>query len=105
MGRPEIIAKIRNVAQKAVPQGSSVILYGSHARGDAHEGSDWDVLVLLDKDRLVQDDYDRVSYPFVLLGCDLGEEINPILYTAKEWKDYSFTPFYENVCRDGIKIV
>jgi hypothetical protein len=39
----------------------------------------------LRKDTLTQADYDTVSYPFVLLGCELGEEINPILYTEKEW--------------------
>lgn len=105
MSKAEIIAMIRNVAQSAVPQGGSVILYGSRARGDAHEGSDWDLLVLLDKDHLAQEDYDRVSYPFVMLGCDLGEEINPILYTSKEWKEFNFTPFYQNVIRDGIKLV
>lgn len=105
MGKTEIISQIRSVAQTVVPQGGSVILYGSRARGDAHAGSDWDVLVLLNKDRLVQADYDRASYPFVMLGCELGEEINPILYTEKEWKDYQFTPFYENVARDGIKLV
>ena len=42
---------------------------------------------------------------FVLLGCDLGTEINPILYTKKEWEGYSFTPFYENVSREGIILV
>ena len=51
--------------------------------GDARNDSDWDILILLDKDRLEQADYDNVSYPFVLLGCDLGTEINPILYTKK----------------------
>ena len=54
---------------------------------------------------LEQADYDRVSYPFVLLGCDLGTEINPILYTKKEWEGYSFTLFYENVSREGIILV
>ena len=48
---------------------------------------------------------DKVSYPFVLLGCDLGTEINPILYTKKEWESYNFTPFYENVNRDGISLI
>lgn len=59
-------------------------------------------LSLLNKDTLTQNDYDNVSYPFVMLGCNLGAEINPILYTKKEWKTYQFTPFYENVNRDGI---
>ena len=60
---------------------------------------------MLNKDQLVQEDYDKVSYPFVLLGCDLGEEINPIMYTQKEWESYNITPFYENVTKEGIKII
>lgn len=101
----DTVEKIKATAQVAVPAKGSVILYGSHARGDAHKGSDWDILILLDKESLSQSDYDNVSYPFVLLGCDIGEEINPILYTMEEWESYGFTPFYENVKRDGIKIV
>ena len=74
------ILKIRDIAKTAIPTGSKAILYGSRARGDAHNDSDWDILILLDKEKLDQSDYDRVSYPFVLLGCDLGAEINSILY-------------------------
>ena len=87
------ILKIKDIAKSAIPSGSKAILYGSRARGDAH------------KDKLEQTDYDKVSYPFVLLGCDLGTEINPILYTKKEWESYNFTPFYENVNRDGISLI
>lgn len=105
MGKNEVLAKIKWVARTAVPKGGQAILYGSRARGDEHAGSDWDVLVLLDKERLVQDDYDRMSYPFVLLGCEIGETINPILYTKKEWEGYNITPFYENVKHDGIALV
>lgn len=99
------VERIRDVAAEALPAGARAILYGSRARGDSHPGSDWDVLILLDKERLEQSDYDRVSYPFVLLGCDIGEEINPIMYTCKEWESYRITPFYENVVRDGIRLV
>lgn len=96
------LTRIKDVARIAVPNDGKAILYGSRARGDAHRGSDWDVLILLNKDRLEQSDYDKVSYPFVMLGCDINEEINPILYTTKEWESYKITPFYENVVRDGI---
>ena len=72
------ILKIKDIAKSAIPSGSKAILYGSRARGDARNDSDWDILILLDKDKLEQTDYDKVSYPFVLLGCDLGTEINPI---------------------------
>jgi len=98
----DVISKIRSVVAIAVPEDGKAILYGSQARGDAHPNSDWDILILLNKKRLEQSDYDRVSYPFVILGSDLGEQINPILYTTDEWESYKITPFYENVVRDGI---
>lgn len=101
----DILSEIKKLALEILPQGSIVLLYGSRARGTSHPGSDWDLLIILDKDYLVQSDYDRVSYPFVLLGCDLNEEINPILYTEKEWQSYKATPFYENVQRDAINIL
>ena len=86
MNKDTTISKIRNIASSAIPNGGKAILYGSHARGDAHKDSDWDILILLDKDKLVQADFDKVSYPFVLLGCEIGEEINPIMYTKKSGK-------------------
>ena len=46
------------------------------------------------KDKLEQTDYDKVSYLFVLLGCDLGTEINPILYTKKRKESYNFTALF-----------
>ena len=104
MNNESVISQMKSVAAALIPKGGSAILYGSRARGDAKTNSDWDILILLDKDKLVQEDYEKISYPFVLLGCDLGEEINPIMYTQKEWESYNVTPFYENVQRDGIKI-
>ena len=99
------IAKIRKVASTAIPKGGKAILYGSRARGDSHQGSDWDILILLNKEYLEQSDYDNVSYPFVLLGCEIGEEINPIMYTNNEWESYRITPFYENVTREGVSLI
>ena len=104
MNKSAALLKIRSIASSTIPDGGKAILYGSRSRGDAHDGSDWDILILLDKDRLVQTDFDNVSYPFVLLGCEIGEEINPIMYTKKEWESYRNTPFYENVVHDGINL-
>ena len=81
------------------------MLYGSRARGTAHSKSDWDILLILNKDSLSQADYDTVSYPFVLLGCELGEEINPIMYTQNEWNSYQATLFYENVQHDAVNLL
>ncbi len=80
-------------------------LYGSRARGEAHKDSDWDILIVLPKNKLEQSDYDNVSYPLVELGWILGEKINPIIYTKEEWDANSITPFYDNVVRDGISLL
>ncbi len=36
-----ILDRIHQLAEKCLPAGSNVWLYGSRARGDYHEGSDW----------------------------------------------------------------
>lgn len=100
----EVIEGIKQVAQHALPKHGRIILYGSRARGDAREDSDWDLLVILDKSKIEQADYDRLSYPLTALGWDLGEIIIPVLYTQEEWDKSFFTPFYKNVTQEGITI-
>lgn len=97
MKKTEVINNIKQVAHKVLPKGSMLYLYGSRARGDAHEGSDWDLLLLLDKPRLEKADFDKYSYPFVEMGWDIGEDIRPHAYTKKEWFDGPHAMFYYNV--------
>lgn len=101
MKRTEVVNKIAEVVHGIVP-GAQAILFGSEARGEAHSGSDIDVLVLLDKPRITTEDFDNVSYPLRELGWEMGEVINPILYTVKDWTKNSFSLFYKNVMKDGI---
>lgn len=105
MSDQQKITSIRKAVMQIAPPHSQAILYGSRARGDARRDSDWDILWILDKETLTQADYDTVSYPLVLLGCEMNEEINPILYTTTEWQSYRATPFYENVVADGINLL
>lgn len=105
MNRTQVIDHIKQVAKQTLPPRSSLLLYGSQARGDARKGSDWDLLILLDKPELSDSDYDNVSFPFTLLGWNIGELISPQLYTKHEWDAISFLPFHKNVEHDKIVLI
>jgi len=99
------ISDIQQLGTRVIPQGGKLWLYGSRARGDYHDGSDWDLLVLIDKEQLQTEDYDMIAYPFSELGWNIGEDIRPLLYTNKEWAERWFTPFYHNVEHDKIELL
>lgn len=105
MSTNSTINRIRTIGKQILPAGSNLWLYGSRARGDFHSGSDWDLLVLVDKEAQQLSDFDRYAYPFVEMGWQIGEDINPMLYTRKEWEKRNFTPFYHNVENDKIILV
>ena len=92
MGRNCVIEEIKSTARQVLPAGSHLYLYGSRARGDAREGSDWDLLLLLDKPRIEESDFDNYSFPFTMLGWNYGEVISPQIYTKREWNEMSFMP-------------
>ena len=104
MSKQDVIEKIRQKAHDVAPKGAVVMLYGSRARGDDRPDSDWDVLVLLDKERISLQDLDDVAYPIRELGWDINEDINPVLFTKKEWAENHFTPFHHTVTEDAIPL-
>ena len=101
----QILNAIRDKASQILPKGAIVILFGSRARGDAREDSDWDVLILLDKDHITSQDIDDYSYPLRELGWDYNQCINAIFYTKRDWDSSFISPFRENVTEDGIRLL
>lgn len=101
--KEDMIKAMRNVLNGIDPT-VQAILFGSRARGDAEEDSDWDVLVLINKPRVSLSDYDKYSYPLRELGWDMDEIINPVLFSTKEWNENHFTMFNHNVMNEGIAI-
>ncbi|WP_288590589.1 nucleotidyltransferase domain-containing protein [uncultured Prevotella sp.] len=102
MDNNTILDDIRRSLKNNMPMGGKAFLFGSQARGTAHPGSDWDILVILNKDVLEPSDYDTITFPLTSLGWEIGENISPVMYTQKEWDSNKMTPFYKNVQRDGI---
>jgi uncharacterized protein len=101
--KEELYNSIKNVLLSIEPEGK-IILFGSRARGEAHEDSDWDLLILLNKPKIESTDFDRIAYPLCELGWKEGEQFSPKLYTVKEWEKRSFTPFYKNIEKEGIEL-
>ena len=101
--KEDMIKAMRNVLNGIDPT-VQAILFGSRARGDAEEDSDWDVLVLINKPRISLSDYDKYSYPLRELGWDMDEIINPVLFSTKEWDENHFTIFNHKVRNEGIAI-
>jgi len=101
MKQEEVIQRIKELGEKILPEDASLWLYGSRARGDARPDSDYDLLILLDKNSLSSMDYNAV-FDFRMLGVDIDEEINPTVYPKKQWIKWDYVPFHDNVEQDKI---
>lgn len=100
------IEKLRHVAKDIMKDNGHVWLYGSRARGDARPDSDWDLLIIVNREgERTNSDFDTYSVPFIDFGFEHDEMVMPHLYTQSQWKEYSFTPFERNVERDKIVLV
>ena len=100
----QIFENIRTLKRQILPN-DRMILFGSQARGDARPDSDWDLLVLLDKEkRNFNEDYDNYAYPFAELGLKYDALINAKIYTVKDWETHP-SMFRYNVEQDGIEII
>lgn len=100
MRHSEVIDNIKEVAKKVLPKGSTLYLYGSRARGDYHEDSDWDLLLLLDKPTVHYKERDELEFPFVEMGWNIGEDVSARAYTKQQWYHGSHSMFYFNVEQD-----
>ena len=90
MEQAQVIEHIKEFAQRVLPKGS------------AHEDSDYDLLLLLDKERITDEDYNHYVYDLFLQGLDWNAEINTHIYPRNKWESWSFSPFYKNVEHDKI---
>ncbi|MFV0590656.1 MAG: nucleotidyltransferase domain-containing protein [Draconibacterium sp.] len=102
--REQILQLIKLVVDKTAPD-SEVYLYGSQARGDAKKLSDWDLLILLNTPKVSFDFETKFMDEFYELELATGEIFSPLIYSKNDWNsNYSITPFYENVQKEGIRL-
>lgn len=79
-----------------------IILFGSRARGNNTEWSDYDVLVIVDKrDREIVKEIRKIAVEIL----DEHERlIGNIVYDTKEWERKKQFPLGRNIQREGIRM-
>ncbi len=80
-----------------------VIFYGSHARGEAREDSDIDVLVVVDNSMDPMEVRKSLSEMILDILLNDGELVSVVVVGEDFFENYK-SPFIINVKREGIKI-
>lgn len=82
---------------------AKVILYGSRARGDYNTYSDWDILILVDKENVSLQLEQEYRHHLLDLELEIGEPISVTVYSKKKWEsEHAVTPLYKSIEEDGV---
>lgn len=90
-------------AVRQVVADADVILYGSRARGDADEYSDYDILILVNGDAELPLEQ-KIRSNIYPLELDSGAVLTLFVYSRQQWDTplYRAMPFHENIDREGV---
>lgn len=84
---------------------SEIYLYGSQARGDSKKNSDWDLLILLNRQNIPFGLETKVMDDIYDVELETGAVMSPLIYSRSDWNErHSMTPLYENIKKEGIRI-
>jgi len=97
----QILKEIKNVVLE-VDSEAKAILFGSRARGDFNDESDWDVLILVDKEETDFIFKRKIRNSLYNLELKQGTVISTIIKNRKFWQDISVTPLFKEVEKDGL---
>jgi len=102
--KKQILSRIKESISSREPN-AEIFLYGSRARKDNRLDSDWDILVLMDKENISLSDEQSLRHPLYDIELDTGEIFSLLVYSKKDWNNkLKVTPLYRNVQKEGIKL-
>ncbi|MBW8332707.1 MAG: nucleotidyltransferase domain-containing protein [Prolixibacteraceae bacterium] len=99
-----ILKKISKAIHSNDPH-AEAILFGSRARGDNGENSDWDILILVDNESVTNEIEDKFRDELYSIELESGQIISTFIYSKDYWKNsLKYSPLYNNVTTEGIRI-
>jgi|WetSurMetagenome_2_1015567.scaffolds.fasta_scaffold287343_2 uncharacterized protein len=82
---------------------AEIMLFGSRARGDFKNTSDWDFLILLNK-KVNEKLKDEIRNELFEMELDSNQIISTIIQSKQNWKELNITPLYQNIEKEGIRL-
>ena len=103
-GEKQILEACRGLIH-GIDQNAVIILFGSRARGDAAEDSDYDLLIVSDVPATLENE-DRFRRALYDLQLETGAVITVILVNRADWETplYKAMPLHQNITREGITL-
>ncbi len=97
-----LLRRCKSAIREVAPE-ADVILFGSRARGDPHEYSDYDLIVLVDGPATMALE-DRIHANVYPIQLDTDAMFTLIVFSRREWDSprYRAVPLHENVQREGV---
>ena len=104
MTRKELLNKI-GFSIHQIDSDAEIYLYGSRARGDNKKNSDWDLLILVDQNKVTNLIDDRFRDLLYDIELETGQIISVLIYPKYYWNNnLKHSPLYHNVNHDGIRL-
>ncbi len=97
---PEVVSKtIESIVSGYAP--GQIRIFGSYARGDYHEGSDLDLIIIKETDKKFPDRIEEV-----LQYCPGGIDVEPMVYTEHEMETMlaKGNAFLEQALSEGVVV-
>ena len=88
---------------KAIDPKADIILFGSRARNDAKEDSDWDFLILTTL-HITNELRQLILRNIMELELESEQTLSILIRAKNEWDSYNVTPLYKNIAQEGIRI-
>jgi predicted nucleotidyltransferase len=97
-----VVNKVKEIVHR-YDEDAEIILFGSRARGDWHEESDWDFLVLSKLDER-NDARDKIRIDILHeIEYATSNLIFTLFHNKEVWEeDYAVTDIYDSIQEDGI---